>query len=81
MTCQFNALTLHSDEIEDYFKQEDIQVIMADWTHQDDAITKYLASFGRNGVPLYVYYPKDGGQPRILPQILTEANIKENTAN
>jgi len=81
MTCQFNALTLHSDSVKSYLDDNNISLITADWTHQDEVISKYLKSFGRNGVPLYVFYPKDGGEPLILPQLLTEDNIKENTAN
>ena len=79
MTCQFNALTLHSNDVETYFAEQGITVITADWTHQDNEITKYLASFNRNGVPLYVYYPKDGSEPHILPQLLTEDVIREHT--
>jgi thiol:disulfide interchange protein DsbD len=31
-----------------------------------------LAKFGRNGVPLYVFYPAGAlSQPVVLPQILT----------
>jgi thiol:disulfide interchange protein DsbD len=37
-----------------------------------------LSSFGRSGVPLYVYYPPAGAEPVILPQILTEAVVLEN---
>jgi thiol:disulfide interchange protein DsbD len=42
-----------------------------DWTRRDEAITEYLAQFDRNGVPLYVLYPHDGGEPRVLPQVLS----------
>ena len=40
------------------------------------AITAYLAEHGRNGVPLYVFYPP-GGEPKILPQILTPDLVLE----
>ena len=33
--------------------------------------------FGRVGVPLYVVYPKSGGEPVILPQLLTEGMVIE----
>ena len=49
-----------------------------DWTNQDAAITEYLASFDRNSVPLYVYYPPDSGAPRVLPQLLTVATVIEH---
>ena len=30
-----------------------------------------LEAHGRSGVPLYLWYPGDGGKPDELPQILT----------
>ena len=30
---------------------------------------------GRSGVPLYLLYPAGGGEPRILPQLLTEGVV------
>ena len=42
------------------------------WTNRDPAITAALESYGRSGVPLYVYYPPTGeGKAKILPEILS----------
>ena len=30
-----------------------------------------LARHGRSGVPLYLVYPANGGEPEVLPQLLT----------
>ena len=46
----------------------------ADWTLKDPVITATLAEFGRNGVPLYVFYPKSG-QPIVLPEVLTPSIV------
>ena len=48
-----------------------IHYLKGDWTSQDAAITRYLAEFARSGVPLYVVYPRGGGTPEVLPQLLT----------
>jgi len=48
-----------------------VAYLKGDWTRRNTAITDYLAEFDRNGVPLYVVYPRNGGEPRVLPQILT----------
>ena len=40
------------------------------------AIAEYLAGFGRNGVPLYVFYPP-GGAPIVLPQVLTASLVQD----
>ncbi len=45
--------------------------MVADWTNRDAAIAKALAAHGRAGVPLYLMYGKAGGEPVVLPQILT----------
>lgn len=71
ITCKVNErVALKDARIVSLFEERDITFMVADWTKRDDAITAWLASFGRNGVPLYVYYPP-GKDPVILPQILT----------
>jgi thiol:disulfide interchange protein DsbD len=45
--------------------------LKGDWTHYDSEITALLGQFGRNGIPLYVFYPAGGGEPVVLPQLLT----------
>ncbi|HVJ62828.1 MAG TPA: hypothetical protein VM555_08960, partial [Tahibacter sp.] len=54
--------------------------LKGDWTNQDAAITTYLAGFGRSGVPLYVVYPRGGGAPEVLPQILTPGLVVDALA-
>jgi thiol:disulfide interchange protein len=72
ITCQANKrLVLESDEVKDSFKDNNIEMVVADWTNKNEAITRYLERFGRSGVPLYIYYPVNG-DPIILPQILSK---------
>ncbi|PXA95673.1 hypothetical protein DMC18_03430, partial [Caulobacter sp. D5] len=52
-------------------------LLKADWTKRDATIAKALAEQGRAGVPLYLVYPKGGGAPAILPQLLTEGLVIE----
>jgi thiol:disulfide interchange protein len=77
ITCQVNKkAVLDTKEIQGIFKQHNVFLMRADWTNEDEEITKALASFGRNSVPLYVFY--DGGaKPKILPQLLTRDMIIE----
>jgi thiol:disulfide interchange protein len=51
-------------------------VIKGDWTRRDPAITRYLASQGAAGVPLYVWYPAHGA-PQVLPHVLTPALLAD----
>jgi thiol:disulfide interchange protein DsbD len=73
ITCLVNErVALSSKEVADALEASDVLYLKGDWTNRDPRITDYLAAFGRNGVPLYVYYPV-GGAPEVLPQILTES--------
>ncbi|MCZ6888980.1 MAG: protein-disulfide reductase DsbD [Gammaproteobacteria bacterium] len=71
ITCLANdRSTLSSDRVKGFFADRGIRYIKGDWTNADPAITAVLESFGRSGVPLYVYFPPDG-DPVVLPQLLT----------
>lgn len=71
ITCLANdRSTLSSDTVNEFFETRGIRYVKGDWTNADPAITSVLESFGRSGVPLYVYYPVRG-EPVVLPQVLT----------
>lgn len=77
ITCKVNeSVALSSKKIRKAFAEKHITFMVADWTHGEPEITHYLQSFGRAGVPLYIYYPK-GGDPIILPQVLTESIVRD----
>ncbi|MCB9253527.1 MAG: thioredoxin family protein [Bdellovibrionaceae bacterium] len=77
ITCQVNKqAVLDTQPILDKFKEKGVALLLADWTNQDEVISKRLESFGRNGVPLYVFYSgKAGSEPVLLPQILTKETV------
>ncbi|MDX2095296.1 MAG: protein-disulfide reductase DsbD family protein [Alphaproteobacteria bacterium] len=77
LTCKVNErVALKPDSMQQFFREKGITLMVADWTTNDPAITDYLTGFGRNGVPLYVYYPAHG-EPKVLPQILTPSIVRE----
>jgi len=51
-----------------------------DWTDVDPAITAFLESHQAVGVPLYVVYPAGGGDPDVLPTLLTQAIVDDALA-
>lgn len=80
LSCKVNErVALSPESMQQFFREHQVTIMVADWTSTDPDITAYLASFGRNGVPLYVYYPPHG-QPVVLPQILTPALVREAIA-
>lgn len=78
VTCLVNErVALSTDRVRAALDEHDVVYMKGDWTRRDAAITDYLAEFGRNGVPLYVVYPRNGGDPRVLPQVLTPGLVVE----
>jgi thiol:disulfide interchange protein DsbD len=78
INCQVNdRLVLQNREVLKAFKDQGIVLFKADWTKYDPVITQALASFGREGVPVYVYYPPLSDTPVILPQLITPKMILE----
>ncbi|MEZ5759419.1 MAG: thioredoxin family protein [Emcibacteraceae bacterium] len=78
VTCKLNErVALSRSEVHQAFQEKNIQVMEADWTNQNPEITKTLQSYGRIGVPLYLYFPagRTLDNPEILPQILTADTI------
>ena len=76
ITCKVNErVALSSEAIKAHFEEKHITYLVADWTSNNMDITNYLKSFGRAGVPLYVYYPASSKEPVLLPQILTESVV------
>lgn len=53
------------------YRENNVALVVADFTKKSPALTKELNEFGRDGVPLYLVYPADGGEPEILPNTLS----------
>ncbi len=72
ITCLVNErMALNTMSVREALDTHDVVYLKGDWTRRDPQITAYLSDYGRNGVPLYVIYPRNGDQPRVLPQVLT----------
>ena len=44
---------------------------------RDAAIADALTEHDRAGVPLYLLYPAGGGEPKVLPQLLTSGMVAQ----
>jgi thiol:disulfide interchange protein DsbD len=83
ITCKANEkIALGTKATRALFRDRNVAYLVGDWTNRNAEITSYLAQFGRNGVPLYVYYapPLENGrrpQPVILPQLLSESILND----
>ncbi len=81
VTCLVNERsTLANDGVRSAFAHHHIHLLVGDWTHRDPEISRLLQQNGRDGVPLYLYYPATGG-PVQLPQILTPQIVLNTIGN
>ncbi len=83
VTCKVNErTTIKTEAVQQLFKDNGIEFVIADWTNQDERITEVLKTFGRAGVPFYVLYP---GDPNAAPitlgdGLITQGDIEEAIA-
>jgi thiol:disulfide interchange protein/DsbC/DsbD-like thiol-disulfide interchange protein len=76
VTCKVNErLALSTPAVREALQRTGTVYLKADWTRRDPMIAEVLAQHGRAGVPLYLVYAKGGGDPRVLPQLLTEGEV------
>ena len=74
LSCQVNQkVALDRDEVQAAFRERNVLLLKADWTKRDPAISAELARYGRNSVPLYLYFEgrDPNAAPRRLPELLT----------
>ena len=75
LTCKANeAAAIDRAEVRAAFDKAGVTVMVGDWTSADPAITRFLESQGRSGVPLYLWYAP-GKEAVVLPQLLTPATL------
>lgn len=75
VTCMVNEhVALDVPSVRQAFRQHGVTILRGDWTRRDERITAFLRDHGRDGVPLYLYYPPHEKE-QILPQILTPSLV------
>jgi DsbC/DsbD-like thiol-disulfide interchange protein/cytochrome c biogenesis protein CcdA len=80
LTCKANeAAAIEREAVRDAFGKAGVKVLVGDWTNGDPAITRFLESRGRAGVPLYLWYEPGQTEPEELPQILTPGMLSHRT--
>jgi thiol:disulfide interchange protein len=77
VTCQYNKkTTLANAELLANFDAKKVNMLRADWTRRDPAITAALAKLGRNGVPVYVFYAQ-GKAPVVLSEVISVDDVNK----
>ena len=77
LTCLLNEKNvLNTTYFAELSAKHNVILYKADWTENNPEIGQAIKSYGRNSVPLYVYYPANRQQYILLPQILTTGTVK-----
>ena len=72
VSCKVNErVAIERASTRDAFAKAGVITLRGDWTLRDAEIARFLAGQGAAGVPLYLWYPAEGGAAQQLPQILT----------
>ncbi|MBT4933040.1 MAG: hypothetical protein HOL66_04565 [Rhodospirillaceae bacterium] len=78
LTCQVNkAFVLAKDDMIKRLGAQNVVAMQADWTLPDDAISAYLATFGRYGIPFNAVYGPNLPGGLALPELLTRDIVTE----
>ncbi|MCP5364853.1 MAG: thioredoxin family protein [Hyphomicrobiales bacterium] len=72
LTCKVNEnLVLNSAPVQEKLASSSIVAMRGDWTRADAGIARYLASFGRYGIPFDAVYGPGRPEGKALPELLS----------
>ena len=81
VTCKANEkAVLDKPAFRELLASHEAVMMTGDWTNVDPAITTFLEEHKAVGVPLYVVYPRDGGEGEVLPTVLTHELVSDALA-
>ncbi len=76
VTCLVNErVALATTDVRQAMRQSQVTLLTGDWTRPNPEITTFLRSQGRDGVPLYLFFPPSNRPPVMLSQILTQQSV------
>jgi suppressor for copper-sensitivity B len=78
VTCQVNKVAvLDRDATAARLAAPGVVAMRGDWTSPDDVIARYLASFGRYGIPFNAVYGPGAPEGVLLPELLTMGVVED----
>jgi suppressor for copper-sensitivity B len=81
LTCKVNErLVLARDPVRTRLADEEVVAMRGDWTLADDRIARYLAGFGRYGIPFDAVYGPALPHGEALPELLSAEVVTEALA-
>ncbi|OZB62144.1 MAG: protein-disulfide reductase [Lysobacterales bacterium 14-68-21] len=77
VTCKANEHTvLDTDRFRTLLERTGAVYMKGDWTDVNPTIAAFLQQYHSPGVPLYVVFPKGGGEGKVLPTVLTAGLVE-----
>ncbi|WP_017462606.1 protein-disulfide reductase DsbD family protein [Dyella ginsengisoli] len=78
VTCKANEHTvLDTDRFRALLERTGAVYMKGDWTDVNPTIAAFLRRYHSPGVPLYVVFPKGGGEGKVLPTVLTRGLVEQ----
>lgn len=78
LTCQANKRNaIDVATVRAAIDRNDVAMFRADWTHPNEDIRAEIESFGRGGVPMYLFYSPDESEPELLPEVITAGMLRD----
>ncbi|MGI4879273.1 MAG: protein-disulfide reductase DsbD family protein [Janthinobacterium lividum] len=75
LTCKVNERgAIASSDVAAAFRRGGVKTLVGDWTNGDPALGRFIEAHNRAGVPLYLFYHRDG-RVEVLPQVLTVTTL------
>jgi thiol:disulfide interchange protein DsbD len=77
ITCLVNEKVALGSAFYQALESKQVTYLKGDWTHHNAEITQLLNQYQRNGVPLYLLYPRGQGSAEVLPQLLLPSTVTD----
>ncbi len=78
ITCKVNEqIALSGNDFKSMIAKQNINYLKIDWTNKDPNVNKLIETYGRSGIPLYVFYPYEEYGPVILPEVLNKSILEK----
>lgn len=76
LTCKFNEkILINTSRFKKFVQENNVHLFMADMTDYNDEYNDALNMYGRDGIPLYIYYKN--GSYEILPLFFSISDLKD----
>ncbi len=80
LTCKLNELTTFN-ALKEMQKDNRFVYMRVDWSMYNQDVLDFMAQYGRRGLPFYVIYNQAVPDGLVLPEILTERQLKNIISN